>query len=340
MSHRHRPRLVPVSFAAVVFLLSLALFILDVPLAVAQGKKYTLTIYVNEGPGTSSDWIEGSTAGVFTGHVFIGLSDGNATVYRGYYPKNQHSVQDDYEDAATRNYDLKKTFQITEDGYKEAMQAAQLGPLQNEQWRKELTHCGAFAEAVARLAGLSVEVPEGMGSKVPIIKPWMRTRPGNFADYLRGDSHEGDLVLIPQEARNKLDTAFFAGTWMAGQGRTVVIINNGAGFMVSGALPGNDGEAFREFHLNGETLVSQHPITAQEVSKFNLPASVVNQVVGAVPVQMILAMSTNGRAIRAEHDYISGVNVGRLYHNGRPTNQYRINEFVPNSTYEIWERVR
>jgi hypothetical protein len=54
----------------------------------------------------------------------------------------------------------------------------------------------------------------------------------------------------------------------------------------------------------------------------------------------LLEMSTNGRAIRAEHDYISGVNVGRLYHNGRPTNQYRVNEFVPKSTYEIWERVK
>lgn len=105
------------------------------------------------------------------------------------------------------------------------------------------------------------------------------------------------------------------------------------------ALPGQEGKYFRQFLRQGNNLNATHILTTQEVQKYSLPASLFNRLAGAMRAWMSLAISTNRGVIRAEHDEL-GVDWGPVYHNGKPTNQYRINSWVPKKSVETWTRVK
>jgi hypothetical protein len=140
----------------------------------AQPASYTLTIYVDEGRGQ------------IAGHVFVQLSDGHNNLYRGFYPKE--AVTDPFgritgplgvaggeiRDDAHHHWDVKDTFVITKDEFRSAI--VLIEEIRNSGAKWCLTnHCGDFALAVAKTAGVSIDLPTNLA---------LKDRPGAVAKYL------------------------------------------------------------------------------------------------------------------------------------------------------------
>jgi hypothetical protein len=139
----------------------------------APAQKYELTIFVDEGHGLTEA----------TGHVFVGLSDGKTTVYKGWYSENPvlapfakggGEVRNDAH-LAEGGWDVKKTYPIDANGYRNALKMVDVWENQNIDWGLG-EHCGDFAEIIANRAGADLDLPSTFTGI---------NRPGLFGDYLR-----------------------------------------------------------------------------------------------------------------------------------------------------------
>jgi hypothetical protein len=151
----------------------------------AQGGNYSLTIFVEEG------------AGELNGHVFLSISDGNKNEVLGFYSKNKllavasmggGEIRDD----SKTNWDVRKTYQLTKQGYIEAKRAIQKWRSEDEAWWVN-HHCGDFVETVAKAARVGPDLP------------WTatgRNRPGIFGEYLR--AHGGETKEASKDKFKKI----------------------------------------------------------------------------------------------------------------------------------------
>lgn len=164
-----------------------ALSIMIVSAGNAYCSGYRLTIYVDEGHGE------------INGHVFFGLTAGDSTVYAGWHSQNKAlaliadgggAIKDDSSLVYNCEWDVKKTYEISRDGYLQALVIINKWNTDGLPWA--LRHnCADFSEAVAVAAGIKVGLPFGpekLGGN----------RPGIFGDYLRrngGDTGESTFQL-------------------------------------------------------------------------------------------------------------------------------------------------
>jgi hypothetical protein len=134
---------------------------------------HSLTIYVDEG-------------GPLWGHVIVALTDGTNTVVKGWRPEKQGVlapwggeggiVADEEGTVSSCQWDVKKTYEISPEGYQRAMKAIVDWKHNGQPWAR-WNHCGDFAETIARMAGAPIDLPEN------VLDP--SNRPGQFGEYLR-----------------------------------------------------------------------------------------------------------------------------------------------------------
>jgi hypothetical protein len=188
-----------------IILIILAVLCLSTSQFANQQTKYTLTIFVDEGRGK------------LTGHVFILLSDGKNEIYRGFYPnevleeleamggipgplfmiaggeiRDDSKVVTEFGKAPNlHHWDVKRTYNISREGFNRALEGMEAVKTQGDKWW--LTqHCGEFAEAIAKVAGVNLELPGFIG---------LRNRPKVFGEYLR--QHGG---IINEESDSRSDS--------------------------------------------------------------------------------------------------------------------------------------
>jgi hypothetical protein len=146
----------------------------------AAPRKYKLTIYVDEGRGA------------MVGHVFVELSDGWNKLFYGFYPSE---AQEDaigrlpasilgrggeIRDDRRHDWDVKRSYSITKKGFEKAVRGIELARSKGQKWWLN-QHCGDFAEAVAKTAGVPIDLPFTFDRRRSIG----RNRPAVFANYLR-----------------------------------------------------------------------------------------------------------------------------------------------------------
>lgn len=136
-----------------------------------SSSRYKITIYADEG----TDKLPVIGLQEPFGHVFVGLTDGQSTNYSGWNPGG---VKDESKYISGCSWDVRRTFDISESGYQKALQVI-------NEWRTDRfkiynsfggPHCGDFAEAVAKAAGVQINLSFRMTG---------RNRPGLFGEYLR-----------------------------------------------------------------------------------------------------------------------------------------------------------
>lgn len=160
---------------------------------------YRLTIYVDEGHGE------------LNGHVFFGLSDGQTTVFRGWHcwtktaaclvGLNGGEVRDD-SSLADDGWNVKRTYNITQAGYDQALRAMNNWESEGRPWAIN-HHCGDFAETITQAAGVPILLPPQLSG---------RNRPGLFGEYIRqhggvareanGDSSEASNDVFDDDAED------------------------------------------------------------------------------------------------------------------------------------------
>lgn len=167
---------------------------------------HELTIYVDEGHGKPN------------GHVWIGLGsrDGSDTSYHGFYPVSNDvgipnifkpgQVRDDSQRVEGNAWDVKRTYNITEEAYHRALDAIRAWQNQDQRRWDFLTHCGDFTEGIAKAAGVGTDLPWTKTGK---------TRPGVFGEYLR---NHGGVVNEAKEESAKEDDQSKGNNWRAGRG--------------------------------------------------------------------------------------------------------------------------
>jgi hypothetical protein len=158
----------------ITFLLGWALLAALSGPSAAQPASYTLTIYVDKGRGA------------IAGHVFMQLSDGHNNLYRGFYPKEAvtdtvgriagplRAAGGEIRDDIHHHWDVKRTFVITKDGFREAVVLIEEVRSSGAKWCLT-NHCGDFALGVAKKAGVSIDLP---------TNTVLADRPGAVAQYL------------------------------------------------------------------------------------------------------------------------------------------------------------
>jgi hypothetical protein len=149
---------------------------------------YQLTIYADEGTDSLEPF----------GHVFIGLSDGQSTEYLGWNPSNH--VEDESKYISQCEWDVRKTYNITKSGYEKALQVINewnTSKLKIYNVTRPGFHCGDFAEAVAKAAGVSIDLSWQ-------ITRGGRNRPGLFGEYLR--EHGAEVSADTYYVNNYVNT--------------------------------------------------------------------------------------------------------------------------------------
>src|ERR1051326_7795082 len=125
-----------------------------------QAKRYTVTVFVDEGPQTAGEQLraargasrDANSSGtiVKTGHVFIGLSNGDINTYLGFFGNQEKGqVRVDADLVQNGYYNVSKTYEISEANYHAALAVATQWNTDGKRWALD-HHCGDFAEAVAR----------------------------------------------------------------------------------------------------------------------------------------------------------------------------------------------
>ena|ERR1043165_8448804 len=208
---------------SVIALLVWSIFVCGIPQVASRQRSvstgYKLTIYVDEGHGE------------LYGHVFIGLTAGQTTIYAGFYSKDKSKALFEKGGGEVRNdeslvneckWDVKQTYDISQSGYQAAMDGIYKWDVFGRQWSYD-HHCGDFAEAIARMAGVQLDLPELFTG---------RNRPGLFGDYLRqngGEARTGTfevnsyvdthmLVNRGDKVTIKASGTVNFGLWVAGDG--------------------------------------------------------------------------------------------------------------------------
>ncbi|PYS91837.1 MAG: hypothetical protein DMF64_10890 [Acidobacteria bacterium] len=156
---------------------------------VRSGSNYQLTIYADEG----SDKYEPF------GHVFIGLTNGQTTLYKGWNTSNH--VEDESNRIANCDWNVRKTYDITPSGYEKALQVINgwnTNKLRFYNVVRPGYHCGDFAEAVAKAAGVQINLSWQMTG---------RNRPELFGEYLR--DHGADISAETYYVNDFVETRIF-----------------------------------------------------------------------------------------------------------------------------------
>jgi hypothetical protein len=147
----------------------------------APAGPYTLTIFADQGKNPSSAATQASSGGGSNlGHVFIELTNGNKQVYLGYYGDRQNpakgQLRPDADLARNGYWDVKKTFEITEQGYNDAHKMIDTWGTKVGSW-KPWCNCADFAEAIATVAGVRLgDLPKMLGNI---------NTPGDWSAYLK-----------------------------------------------------------------------------------------------------------------------------------------------------------
>jgi hypothetical protein len=145
---------------------------------------HTLTIYVDEG-------------GV--GHVFVELSDKHNHNFYGFYPSEAQEdtftkgvapfgTGGEIRNDRTHHADVQGTYHISKDNYDDAIRGIEAARKEGKHWRLSC-NCGDFAERVAKMAGIELNLPK---SSAGIVIPEV------FAQYLL--AHGGERVRPPAAA--------------------------------------------------------------------------------------------------------------------------------------------
>lgn len=149
---------------------------------------HTLTIYVDEG-------------GV--GHVFVELSDGHNHNFYGFYPSEAQEdtftkgvaplgTGGEIRDDRTHHADVQRTYHISKDNYDDAIRGIEATRKEGKHWRLSC-NCGDFAEGVAKMAGIELNLPKNSaGIVIPEV----------FAQYLL--AHGGERIRPPDPASDSL----------------------------------------------------------------------------------------------------------------------------------------
>jgi len=165
---------------------------------------YSLTIFADPGANASSVSQQASSGGLNMGHVFIGLTNGARKVYLGYYGDSTNPARGQLRvdaDLVDSGWLYKKTYQITEQGYRAAHEMIDTWGAGNQRvgalgesvfdtflnalnplpvpislpsgtWRP-WCNCSDFAQAVATAAGVELsDIPEELGLNTP--RSWGR----------------------------------------------------------------------------------------------------------------------------------------------------------------------
>lgn len=187
---------------------------------------YQITIYVDE--GNDPIMKNGLPFGEWTGHTFIGLSDGKKTDYSGWNHRDKVESEDKY--ISQCEWDVKKTYDITKSGYEKALKEIEKWKTDGKRYDVD-HHCGHFALAVAQASGLNLPFNESQN--------W-GLRPGLFGEYLRnrGAEHSADTYYVNSYVDTKISvkrgdklkfrangTVKF-GFWLAGSGGPEGIVFN------------------------------------------------------------------------------------------------------------------
>lgn len=158
------------------------------PTQASGSDPYSLTIFADGGAAGSSTVQQASSGGLNFGHVFVGLSNGERQAYIGFYddqgavwqritdnqPKGEFRVDADL--ASQGNWDVMKTYSITQDGYRAAHALLDRWAGSGKSW-KVSCNCSDFAQAIATAAGVQlIDVPKEMG---------LANSPRLWAKYLR-----------------------------------------------------------------------------------------------------------------------------------------------------------
>jgi len=203
--------------------------------------------------------------------VFIELANGDKQVFLGYYgdPKNpsRGQLRVDADLFLNGYWDVKKTYDISEEGYNKAHEVIDGWGRNGQTWRP-WCNCGDFAEAVATVAGINFgDLPKAAGLNTPAL--WVK--------YLR--AHGGAM----NPARASVD---FDGQWQCAEtGERITIGHSGNKYST----------VFFGIHWtlvrSGQELTDSHKLTSAEISGlFNVPGNIAQQFVGA-PAVLVLTLS-------------------------------------------------
>lgn len=174
--------------------------------AIAQAQQgqgpYVFTIYVEEGNPN--------------GHVFMGISDGQREIRRGWYTQGVTLPQKAkglvgcgggvLKDDGSTPFNVSRSYTISRGRYQRVLtlisnqEAA--GKSGSQTWHP-FNHCGDFVEGAAETAGLHLKLPWQFITTNP-----GRNRPGVFAEYLR---QHGGVENTAGTASTSVSN--FAGTW-------------------------------------------------------------------------------------------------------------------------------
>jgi hypothetical protein len=144
----------------------------------AAQNKNTLTIYVNKN----------MRDGGIIGHVFIGISNGKREFFYGWY-SDAYGIEKPLaligqkgghlRDDSQTDWDVRKAYIISEEGYKRAMEAVREWNQEHKPW-SPTHHCGNFAAKVAGAAGIVLsDVPKPLvGDRT------FKYRPENMGEHL------------------------------------------------------------------------------------------------------------------------------------------------------------
>jgi hypothetical protein len=170
----------------------------------AEPISYTFTIYADEGRGAVS------------GHVFVRLSDGKNNLYRGFYPQQARTDTfgreigplglggGEIRDDVHHQWDVRQSYDISKDDFRNALQLITEVGNQHGSWCLT-NHCGDFALAVARAAGVHLDLPQNTA---------LGDRPGVVVQYLKqhgGVTREEDVASCTADVNARAaagETAF------------------------------------------------------------------------------------------------------------------------------------
>jgi hypothetical protein len=125
-----------------------------------NSRSYSLTVFVDQGGRAAFD----------SGHVFVEISDGGRQTYAGFYPQEArtatfgkatgplHLAGGEIRDDRHHRWDVRRDYSITSAGYLAALRAIEATRSHHGSWCLT-NHCGDFALAVAKAAGVSLDLP-------------------------------------------------------------------------------------------------------------------------------------------------------------------------------------
>jgi hypothetical protein len=124
-----------------------------------DARQYTLTIYVQKKQNV-----------IDQGHVFVGLSNGENTLYRGFHPRVKDmpfGSKGEIKDDDGHPWDIKsQAYKLTEEGFENALRTI-LQTRDAKQYDLLTNNCGDFVQVITNAAGVKLYFPEWHGITFP-----------------------------------------------------------------------------------------------------------------------------------------------------------------------------